>query len=367
MTIDFNFLTILLLALIAQGIFASIVLVFKVENKSANRYLSLLIFLLALWLTDSFFRTGGVYRQDPDFYFLPIYFSLGFGPLIYFYTRTLTRANFRLTSRDWLHLVPVVIQGSFYIYLQTRDYAYRRNFWYEVHRPYLYDVELVLSFGSILLYLVASRWQIERYKQKIKNAFSSTHRITLNWLAALHFILAMLAFFWLLESLVRLIWNYYPATPLSAMTIGLTVLIMAAGGILQKDLSAVTSDFPKRSGSESEIDQHLVRRIQTIMQDQELFLRQELTLKEFALEVGAGPRAVSQAINQGLGMRFIDFVNSYRVERVKALIDKEQMGHLNLTGIALESGFNAKSTFNRVFKKMTGQRPSEYQKKAQNT
>jgi len=40
----------------------------------------------------------------------------------------------------------------------------------------------------------------------------------------------------------------------------------------------------------------------------------------------------------------------------------DQHRHLNILGIAYESGFRSKSTFNATFKKITGQAPSEYLK-----
>jgi uncharacterized membrane protein len=84
MEIAFNTPTILLFSLIAQGVFTSVLLAFKRENRFANRFLALLVLLLSLWLMDAFFGVSGIYGQNPNFYFLPIYGSLGFGPLISF-------------------------------------------------------------------------------------------------------------------------------------------------------------------------------------------------------------------------------------------------------------------------------------------
>ncbi|MEL7163396.1 MAG: hypothetical protein AAFN92_21745, partial [Bacteroidota bacterium] len=67
----------ILFTLLAQGIFAALILFLKPENKRANRYMALLILLLTLWLSDSFFRAAGIYQQYPTLYFLPIYYSLG--------------------------------------------------------------------------------------------------------------------------------------------------------------------------------------------------------------------------------------------------------------------------------------------------
>jgi AraC-like DNA-binding protein len=371
--IVFDLRTILLFGLIAQGLFAAVILAVKQENQPANRYLALFIFLLSLWLCDSFFRVAGIYNQNPNYYFLPIYFSLGLGPLIYFYTKSLTEGGFRFSYHQAGHFLPMLLQFLFYVFLRSQDYSYRRAFWFDVHKPVTYDLELILSFASLLVYLIASRRQILAYKRKIANNFSSMHRIALNWLGSLHLALAVLTFFWLAESFTRLVWSYYSIATFSTLTIGVTILVMAAGGILQQDLSSVTESLrpvpeeDEPDPANERLDPAVLDHIQTAMTEQELFLQQELTLKEFAAAAGLSPRETSRAINQGLGVTFIDFVNQYRVERFKQLARDRDLSHLSLFGLALESGFNSKSTFNRVFKKLTGQRPSDYQKEAQNT
>ncbi|MEL6867864.1 MAG: AraC family transcriptional regulator, partial [Bacteroidota bacterium] len=371
--ISFNTSVIILFALIAQGIFTAALLPLKAENRVANRYLALLILLLSLWLCDSFFQASGIYGQNPDFYFLPIYFSLAFGPLIYFYTKALTLPQFRFKTQDLLHFLPAFLQMGLYLYLQSQSYTFRRNFWINVHQPYTFDLEFILSISSVIIYLLLSLQQLRAYKQQVENYFSSLQSITLNWLRSIHLFLAFLATFWLLESIGRLVWDYYPSTSLSSITIGIAVLLLAVGGLLQKDLTKVTelsqpAEEAEKAAAEvkKSIDPALVQKIQEVMRQQELFLNQELTLKEFARALEMTDREVSHLLNTGLNIRFIDFVNQHRVERVQMLIKKGQSSHLSLLGIALESGFNSKSTFNRVFKRMTGQSPSDYQKAAQN-
>jgi AraC-like DNA-binding protein len=74
------------------------------------------------------------------------------------------------------------------------------------------------------------------------------------------------------------------------------------------------------------------------------------------------PNHLSQVINQLEGKNFFDFVNAYRVEEVKRKMADDRSKKLTLLAIALESGFNSKTSFNMVFKKMTGQTPSQYYK-----
>jgi AraC-like DNA-binding protein len=55
-------------------------------------------------------------------------------------------------------------------------------------------------------------------------------------------------------------------------------------------------------------------------------------------------------------------VNLYRVDAFKKRIQEPGVEKLTLLGLAYECGFNSKSTFNEVFKKTTGQTPSQYVK-----
>jgi AraC-like DNA-binding protein len=71
---------------------------------------------------------------------------------------------------------------------------------------------------------------------------------------------------------------------------------------------------------------------------------------------------VSEVINNGFNKNFNDFVNSYRVNAFKSMLEENKHEQLSLLGLAHECGFNSKATFNRVFKKLTHYSPSEYLK-----
>lgn len=80
--------------------------------------------------------------------------------------------------------------------------------------------------------------------------------------------------------------------------------------------------------------------------------------RRLAERLGEPYYLLSRAVNEGEGMTIGDLVNGYRVERAKALL-RSRPG-LGILEVALESGFQAKSTFNEVFRKATGISPREY-------
>jgi AraC-like DNA-binding protein len=96
-----------------------------------------------------------------------------------------------------------------------------------------------------------------------------------------------------------------------------------------------------------------------LMATEQPWLEPELTLTELAQRLRLSPTVLSRVINTGCGQNFNDFVNTYRVEEARRKLADVRFAHYSLVGVALESGFNSKSTFNRVFKKLSGHAPGE--------
>ena len=100
--------------------------------------------------------------------------------------------------------------------------------------------------------------------------------------------------------------------------------------------------------------------LKKILEEEKLYTDCELTLEKMADRLNMAPSALTKMLNQQMGTSFYDLVNGYRVEEVKRLLSNDDQRYYTLLAIAFESGFNSKSTFNRVFKEFTGSTPSEY-------
>ena len=97
----------------------------------------------------------------------------------------------------------------------------------------------------------------------------------------------------------------------------------------------------------------------TVMKKNKPYLNPELTLDSLSATVSLNPNQLSQIINELLNKNFYQLINEYRVEEVKSQIFDDSR---SLLGIALDCGFNSKSSFNRTFKEITGKTPSAYRK-----
>ena len=83
-------------------------------------------------------------------------------------------------------------------------------------------------------------------------------------------------------------------------------------------------------------------------------------LNDIAKELNMTSHKLSQLLNDNFGKSFAVFINEYRIEEAKKLL--KENNQYTLEAIGFEAGFNSKSTFYAIFKKLTNQTPSEYQK-----
>jgi len=107
-------------------------------------------------------------------------------------------------------------------------------------------------------------------------------------------------------------------------------------------------------------EEDLFQRLDYLISVDEIFLNPNLSLKEVSDQLHTNTKYLSQVINTRSGQNFHRYINEYRVNHLKEKLKDPDLRHLTLHGIALQCGFNSKSTFYKVFKEITGQTPKEF-------
>ncbi|MCX6219242.1 helix-turn-helix transcriptional regulator [Spirosoma sp.] len=367
MKIEFSVDVLVGLFIINVGFFAAGLLWFSAYNRQANRFLACLMVALSCWLIDGFFRVAGIYQQNANLYFLPIFYSFAFGPLIYIYVNSLTNSAFQFKRSYWWHFLPVAVQAGLYLFLTLQSYEFRNWFWNNIHYPYTYSIEFDGTWISLLIYLLLSLRLLRNYSRYVQENFSETSQLTLRWLRILLVIIALVCGQWAIELILRHRFNLYFQYDYSYWLLGLLLIMLGTAGLQQTNLAnvqfrdeAIPDSLPLLPKSEVQISPEQVDQVRRAMDTDKLYLNPTLTLTELARHLGLNPKVVSLIINAGIGQSFNNFVNSYRISEVKQRLRTDDLTRFTLLGIAFESGFNSKTTFNRIFKEHTGQSPSEY-------
>ena len=109
------------------------------------------------------------------------------------------------------------------------------------------------------------------------------------------------------------------------------------------------------AGSQSTDEANLVRRFRQLMTERQLFLRPKLTLEEVADELHTNKTYVSKMVNNTYNLGFPEVINILRVDYAQQYI----MAHRGAKQeeIAQNCGFLSASSFNTIFKKVTGVTP----------
>ena len=108
-----------------------------------------------------------------------------------------------------------------------------------------------------------------------------------------------------------------------------------------------------------------LKKLDQLMEQDERYLDTALSLRTLAAETGLHPNKLSWMLNDQVGVSFNDYVNNFRLECFKQKALDPDNKSFTLLGLAFESGFNSKSTFNDYFKKKTGTTPRKWLKKPQ--
>ncbi|HEY0978784.1 MAG TPA: helix-turn-helix domain-containing protein, partial [Flavobacteriales bacterium] len=109
-----------------------------------------------------------------------------------------------------------------------------------------------------------------------------------------------------------------------------------------------------------ELYRDLVTRLEKTLETDKAYLDNDLDRMQLSERMGASPHHVSEVINRHYRSNFFDVVNRLRVEEVKRKLKDPKHALYSILGIAMESGFNTKSSFNTAFRKHAGTTPSEF-------
>jgi len=103
----------------------------------------------------------------------------------------------------------------------------------------------------------------------------------------------------------------------------------------------------------------IAQRLDAAMARDRLHLDANLSLTKLARHVATPANLVSQTLNDHVGATFFDYVAKWRIEAAKPLI---AAGEMSVLAVALEVGFNARSTFYKAFRRESGLTPQAYRR-----
>jgi AraC-like DNA-binding protein len=358
-----QFIFIILLCGAIQGTFLSIVYLFKKDgNKTADRILSLFLFLFSLSIALHALGHKGYIDFLPEHEPIVTVLITVYNPLIYLFIITETGKIKELKLVQAFHFIPAIII-SLYLTYSHNTAAPATNTGTAGPEKILQDIIHSLIILQYLAYTFFSIREIIIYSRLVKRSSSVHLKNNMKWIGLF---IGLNTFTWLTALIITAFSEISPAfiknwdyvwlfAALYIYMIGYFALSREPA--VKVDRRVITNKYGT-SGLSPEKAEQIFLKLKDAMENQKVFLTEDLTLYALSNELDTSLHHLSQVINEKFRMNFSEYINRQRIEEAKRLIKSEN--NANIANIAFNVGFNSLSSFNSAFKKFTSITPSRY-------
>ena len=359
-----------------------------------------LMLCLASGITMCLLVAGSIFlfRRHNSFQFQRVFavamLMLSFGFFNNFIVLTISDENTAAFVNMLLILYDYIVVGGYMIFVVTLVFPGRfstlRLALFEI--PYIFAIALYAFTRSSMVYpfvqiytFVASSillvwlwYSIKKYNRMLLDNVGDIEHLNLNWAVVLIVLMYVVQLFWAAESLSNQSWFTVPTADSNLLfdTLWCFITIVYVLFILRKIVQQqVLVDEPAPSQTISETDSLLsdetteeyyykvlnTMDIDNLIRERQYYLDTALTLQKLASHLGTNRQYLSNFINREKQKTFYEYINDFRVEAAKLLLDGWSNGNEHsMEDLAAMSGFNSYSTFLRKFVNKYGKSPSKY-------
>jgi AraC-like DNA-binding protein len=355
--------------------FFEFLLLGKKPKSLPDKILAFWMFIIGLHLFLYYFFTNGIDFKYPHLLGIANPLPLIHGPLLFLYTGSLTGYFPKWKPKYFQHFLPVIIFYCYYFDFfissgqEKIEFVKKLNITPDILQLFVFPAIILSGFSYIFLTFLLLR----KHRRNILNNLSnSNEENNLHWLrnlliGLLVIWLAVLFDNFVLESSLTDAPIYVSVSLFVAFTgfFGLrqgNIFMNLPKGSLPAELTIEEQQRYSKSGLKEERAVELQQLLVKLMEEEKLFLNENISLPLLAEMLKIHPNYLSQVINERFQKNFYDFINSYRIEEFKRLIASGKSKNKTIFALALDCGFNSKASFNNSFKKITGITPSEFAK-----
>ncbi|MEA3443233.1 MAG: helix-turn-helix domain-containing protein [Bacteroidota bacterium] len=373
---------------IVQSLFASLLMFTKKNRQIYDVVLAIWLLLIALQLLSSLFNLKFEKFAFSGLIMLKL-IPFTFGPFVYIYAKMLILAKPIFRVRYFFHFLPFILAVLLFLIFASKEVilAEVKTSFLGFESSLYHYIYSLLIIGSIMFYVVQVLYLIRVHEKNVYDYYSNeSHKTNLRWLNTTSMIFAMAYLLAVTSHLFNFFLNLKNPVfqPDIFPIIGLTLfaytisffgfnqeaIFMSQSFIRlqrRKDrLADAGNDEIKthiryeRSGLKDDEAQTYIENIKAFMENEKPYLNGSFNIEIMSHRLNIPKHFITQVLNELMKKNFYTFVNEYRIEEVKRRMADKKNENLTLLALAYDSGFNSKSSFNTIFKKLIGKTPSEY-------
>lgn len=231
---------------------------------------------------------------------------------------------------------------------------------------WFWSIEGYAAFYSLAIIVILC-FAVKRYNQYIHENYSYTEHLNVRWLRQVTFLMFICLSIWMYSCLYSS-WMADSVYYFSSILLWACILyysksqetVPIAGNMEMRNL--FSEELPVQKGDEFVLDEGVAQTLKKVLEEDELYLDPKLTLSGLATAIGTNRTYLSAYLNAYLHVSFYDYINSYRMEKVRRILS-DTTCTVTMSEIAETCGFNSLSTFRRSFVKEHGMSFTEYRGK----
>lgn len=336
----------------------------KKENVRAFHFYILFLFSLAFFnflYALKYIGVDAIGFIPLDAFPFPYKYLIGTGFYLYI-VHQIPAEEKKSATPDYLLFLPACCYGILrtYWYFMLHSGRDKDIFWNVYQSGFFTYNEYVYLLLNLLLVGLAIR-----FLRKNKSRLRGTNITRKNWEWLLKFSHAFLVFTGLnlvLAVIVHAVGDAYNGIVYSILLMLNSVYIYWVGfeSLVKLRFLFNQHTLKEEPRDTTKVSNPLARDLAHYMDRKEIFVNKNLKVVDVAVLVNTTEKELSQYIHETFGVSFSTYINQLRVKKVKALLKEEAQEKYTLLAIAEDAGFSSKSSFNAVFKKITGVTPTQY-------
>lgn len=343
-------------------------------NKKANAFYGVFLMSFALSLSNNLFLHLGFFHQYPALHYVPLWYTLVFGPCLFYYVKLNVYPSYELRWTDAKHFALPLLQALFYWIAWFQPVGTKHWITSEIYLPYYKTLEGVLFVFSFFSYLALAYRYLKFKEATIKKfgGFGWEYQ-KVRWLKhvlRVLFLLAGLNTFYLICDFIA--FNFFNVNLYGIKTYAYfgdlsfaAILYWLAFAGIRNELfglplrHAAPKDQALQQRSQQTKDE-LLEVLSEKMERDKLYRDPELKLTQLARFLAISRSNLGQVIQARWQKSFREWVDEYRVKEVKEHLQSPKYRRHSTESLGYISGFTSRKNFWKTFRKHTGKTPEHF-------
>ena len=356
------------------GFFFMVIINFtKGTNRNAKIFIGSFIGVHALFILEFVLYISNIQYEFPHTYRMSSAFSLLYGPLLYFYFKSITD-NYKFRTIDALHFLPMLALFVFLFPIYSLSSEEKVRMILSLYIPYKShgSIIFIAKVISLIVYAVligklAFNKQKNNESKGVKSLSQDKwkriiYRIHIAYIVS--YSIYGMAAFGVLGNMSSFIYHIQVGA-MSIMIIYIAFMTYVRPSSIFENKNALLKnglvlEKYQKSGLTNALSEELKENLIKLFVEDKVYKENNINLEVLSERLNTTRHNTSQIINEHFDINFFELINKFRIKEVINILKEDIHGSLNIIDIAYEVGYNNKVTFNKAFKKETSLTPSEF-------